>query len=454
VEHLAPILDQIGRGGRPLWHRWRNQGFNRNRLRRELGHLTDDECAYLRKLARKRCEDAGIAVRSHRRNRPPSDTDATERVESTHDGGVWTIDGRGRISTLEELLDRADVDRGRWYVESWRANAYEAQRAGGGIVQLWQVKASLREHPAWVWSPVEPRVAYEPVTVTDPDVTLVIPDSQNGYRWQDKHRRLEPLHDRRAWDIAIQVAELIKPARIVLLGDMVDFAEGSKRWPVTPDLRATTQPTIEELHWWLARLRLAAPGAEIVYLEGNHEDRIDRALVGSMSELSDLSPAGEDAALVTWRRLLALDSLGIHYRGPYGERVALAADCEAHHGDTVAAGGGATVARMLKGAHVSQIVGHIHRREYAARTIYGPHGRRTIFAASPGTLCRVDGVVPAVKKRVDWQQGLAVLTYDGARTSCQLLPIDNGAAYIYGERLVGVDPGPDIARDTDWSQLA
>ena len=50
-------------------------------------------------------------------------------------------------------------------------------------------------------------------------------------------------------------------------------------------------------------------------------------------------------------------------------------------------------ARMLKGAHVSQIVGHIHRREYAARTIYGPHGRRTIFAASPGTLCRVDGVV-------------------------------------------------------------
>jgi hypothetical protein len=284
-------------------------------------------------------------VRPHRRNRPPSDTDATERVESTHDGGVWTIDGRGRISTLEELLDRADVDRGRWYVESWRANAYEAQRAGGGIVQLWQVKASLREHPAWVWSPVEPRVAYEPVTVADPDVTLVIPDSQNGYRWQDKHRRLEPLHDRRAWDIAIQVAELIKPARIVLLGDMVDFAEGSKRWPVTPDLRATTQPTIEELHWWLARLRLAAPNAEIVYLEGNHEDRIDRALVGSMSELSDLSPAGEDAALVTWRRLLALDSLGIHYRGPYGERVTLAADCEAHHGDTVAAGGGATVAR-------------------------------------------------------------------------------------------------------------
>ena len=126
-------------------------------------------------------------------------------------------------------------------------------------MQLWQVKASLREHPAWVWSPVKPRQTFERVQVADPDVTLVIPDSQNGYRWVDRHQRLEPLHDRRAWDIAVQVAALLKPARIVLLGDMVDYAEGSKRWPVTPDLRATTQPTIEELHWWLSLIHISEP---------------------------------------------------------------------------------------------------------------------------------------------------------------------------------------------------
>jgi hypothetical protein len=98
---------------------------------------------------------------------------------------------------------------------------------------------------------------------------------------------------------------------------------------------------------------------------------------------------------------------------------------------------------MLKGAHVSQIVGHIHRREYGCRTVWGPRGPRTIFAASPGTLCRVDGV-----------QGLAVLTYDGKRTSCQVIPIDDGAAYVYGERIEGADRGAEISRAVDWPQIA
>ena len=459
MSRLHDLLDQPGVvTGVPLWRRWRNQGFNRNRLKRELAHLSDEEVRQLRELAKKRCDEHGVDARRRKsriKKPKPIVGEVLDKVESKHQGSVWPIDGMGRISTLDDLLDRADVDRSRWHVESWKANSYEAQRQGGGIVQLWQVKANLRENPAGVWSPVEPRQKFEAVTLTQPaETTLVIPDSQNGYRWRDKHRTLEPLHDRRAWSIAIQVAELVRPQKIVLLGDMVDFAEGSKRWPVTPDLRATTQPTIDELNWWLTRLRVAAPQAEIVYLEGNHEDRIDRALASHMPELSELCPAGEVAPLVTWRRLLALDSLGIHYIGPYGARTTLAPDCESHHGTTVASGGGATVARILKGAHVSQIIGHIHRREYACRTIHGPAGRCTIFAASPGTLCRVDGVVPAVSKRVDWQQGLAVLVHDGARTSCQIIPIDEGVAYIYGDRLVGDDPGPDIARDTDWPQLA
>jgi hypothetical protein len=449
MRDLSAMVDQPGkRSDAPLWRRWRNEGWNRNRCKHDLAGLTDDELKELRRLCMDRAKAEGIM---RTKAQPPTDH---QRIDSSVKDGVWTIDGRGRISSLGQLLDRAEVDTDRWYVESWRANAYEAQRAGGGVVQLWQVKASLREHPAWVWSPVKPRQTFERVQVADPDVTLVIPDSQNGYRWVDRHSRLEPLHDRRAWDIAVQVAALLKPARIVLLGDMVDYAEGSKRWPVTPDLRATTQPTIEELHWWLAQLRETCPLAEIVYLEGNHEDRIDRALLSGMPELVNVTPAGEDRPLVTWRRLLALEALGIDYVGPYGERVTLHDDCEAHHGSTVASGGAATVARMLKGAHVSQIVGHIHRREYGCRTVWGPRGPRTIFAASPGTLCRVDGVVPAVHKRVDWQQGLAVLTWDGKRTSCQVIPIDDGAAYVYGERVEGADRGAEISRAVDWPQIA
>lgn len=447
IDLQALVFKPGKRSDRPFYLRWKSEGWNRNRLRGELEGLTDDQIVELRRLCYAQAKaDADPDAE-------PTSKASREQINSSVKAGVWTIDARGRISTLGQLLDRAEVDTDRWYVDTWRANSYEAQRAGGGIVQLWQVKASLRERPAWLWSPVEPRDTFEPVTVDNPEITLVIPDSQNGYSWTDKYRRLEPLHDRRAWHIAIQAAEILQPDRIFLLGDMVDFAEGSKRWPITPDLRATTQPTIEELHWWLARLRAAAPGAACYYAAGNHEDRLDRALVGAVPELIPLRPAGEDAALVTWERLLSLDALGIEYLAPYGRVLALADDCEATHGSTVAQGGGATVARILRSAHVSQVVGHIHRREYAARTIYGPSGRRVIFAASPGSLCRIDGVVPAVKRRVDWQQGLAILRH-GKRTSCELVPIDEGEAWIEGKHVIGRDLGADIAVDTGWDQLA
>ena len=452
------------RSSRPFWLRWRSQGWNRNRVARTIGHLSDEEVRSLRRRAIEMCHEHGVDPYPRKKKRkrgkkikataPEQEKSIVDSVESAQSGGVWTINSTGRIHTLDQLMERANVDQKRWYVETWRANAYEAQRSGGGIVQLWQVKASLRERPEWMWKPVQPRKKFKKVTLTKPEVTLVIPDSQNGYRWIKNHQRLEPLHDRRAWDVAVQVAAQIKPDRIVLLGDMVDFAEGSKRWPVTPDLRATTQPTIDELYWWMLKLREECPDAHIDYLEGNHEDRIDRAMVSHMPELSSLRAALDSTPLVTWRRLLALDSLGIHYTGPYGESVALYDDCEASHGTTVASGGGATVARVLKGSHVSKVFGHIHRREYACRTIHDTKGHRVIFAVSPGTLCRVDGAVPAASKRVDWQQGLAILVNDGNRTSCQLIPIDDGIAYIHGQRVVGRDPGVFIARDTDWPQLA
>jgi len=459
VHSLDELLDQPGRRyGAPLWLRWRNQGWNRNRLASELGHLTDEQVRYLRRRAKEKCDEHGEDARRNGRDRASKPStqqqDGADKFDSKVSGDVWTIDSQGRISTLDQLLDRAEVDRQRWCVDTWRANAYEAQRAGGGIVQLWQVKASLSERPAWMWSPVEPRAQYKQVERDEPEVTLVLPDSQNGYKWDANMRRLEPLHDRRCWDIAVQVAEMLKPDRIVMLGDMVDFAEGSKRWPITNDLRATTQPTIEELYWWMHRIRSVAPQAEYRYLEGNHECRLDRALIGTVAELSNLRPACDPEPLVTWRRLLALDSLGIHYDAPYGTTITLAPDCEANHGTVVAQGGGATAARILKGAHVSQIYGHIHRREYGCKTVYGPQGRRTIFAASPGTFSRVDGVVPAVKERIDWQQGIAILVNDGARTSCQVIPIDDGVTYVHGQRVVGKDPGFDIARDTGWPQLA
>ena len=474
------LLTSFGDSDSPIIERWYRQDFRKGvvyRLMPELrGILTEDDIVSLQEEAKSILREeyklspfVKRSLRPKKKDMPdyrPAHIQAAvqevderlipQEISHNHNGDCWTLTSKGRIHTLAQLLEAAEVDTHRWYVVSWKANTYEAQRAGGGIVQLWQVKAELRERAAWLWQPVKPREIYEPPAVDHIKTTLVIPDSQNGYRWMDDMKRLEPLHDRLAWDIVCQVAEKAQPDRIILLGDMVDFAEGSKRWPVTRDLMATTQPTIEELHWWLHRLRDKCPKSQIKYLEGNHEDRIDRSLSQLQPELSGLRAAGEDVALLTWRRLLALDSLGIEYVGPYSSdsRITLHDDCEAAHGHTVRSGGGATVAAILKGAHNSQLCGHIHRREYAARTIHGPKGTRSIFACSPGTICRVDGIVPNAGGRLDWQQGFAMLTHIHGTTHCTLTPIDKGLSYWRGEVIRGKDWSKQIAEDTGWSQLA
>jgi hypothetical protein len=71
----------------------------------------------------------------------------------------------------------------------------------------------------------------------------------------------------------------------------------------------------------------------------------------------------------------------------------------------------------------SVIYGHVHRREWAEVTRQDHDGPRTIMAASPGCLARLDGAVPSTKqgtdldgrplvRHEDWQSGAAVIPYN------------------------------------------
>jgi hypothetical protein len=86
------------------------------------------------------------------------------------------------------------------------------------------------------------------------------------------------------------------------------------------------------------------------------------------------------------------------------------------------------------------IYGHIHRSEIAWKTRLDYDGAKTIMAASPGCLARIDGAVPSTKGGTDldgrpisvtedWQQGLGVVYYqDGGenRFSYENMHIYNG----------------------------
>jgi hypothetical protein len=374
------------------------------------------------------------------------------QVEDKVESGTRVLTGKG-VRSVAQLLRESNVNQEEWIVVKKVINKWDSVTKEG-VQPLWQVKAWLERRPDWFVTPVKPVRALKrrrSVNAGPDQICLIIPDSQHGYRRLDSGK-LEPLHDRAACDLAVQAAQEIQPAVIVLLGDMLDLAPWSLKYPVEASLRDTTQPALVELHWWIASLRTASPKAQIVYLEGNHENRITRALVEKMQEAVNLRPADEldSSSMLSMQRLLSLDKLDVEYHGPYGAAWWLWDKVKIHHGNVVRQGGGKTVSAMLGNASYSQVVGHIHRREYAARAIEYAGGQKVISAMSPGCLCRVDGAVPhnAGSSILDWQQGLGLVYKFGEQLSMQVVPIDKGRMVLHGKTYTGVDHADLLRTET------
>ena len=370
-----------------------------------------------------------------------------------------------RIKTLEDLLAAANVSPD-WEVAHWKANAWEqAQKTSDGhakIVTLHQVKASLVKKLESKHRPAQPVITVKhtrrPPRTDQTRRCLFIPDSQVGYRWRDRYKYLDPMHDRLAMDACVKLAAQGFDT-IFLLGDMADLGEWQRKFPTEPSLKNTTQPTIDELHWWLAHLRAAAgEDCEIIYLAGNHEERVLKRLIVDVPEAVNLAVAGEEIGALHVAKLLRLAELNIKWVGPYGMDYWLWDRIRVTHGTTVRPSGGQTVGAVLRGASWSEVFGHIHRLEYAEKTLHSPEGPKTIACMSPGSLCRLDpGLVPGFKKRQDWQTGVGVAWLkegDGhSEAFIQAIPIRKGGLIWADGYIQGEDQTEKIARDTGWSQF-
>src|SRR5690606_6039783 len=100
----------------------------------------------------------------------------------------------------------------------------------------------------------------------------VLPDMQIGY-WRDKDGELQPTHDETAIDVALAVTKAAKPSLVVMVGDNLDLPEFGK-YRLSPAFQQTTQAAIDRATLLCAQVRAAAPDARIVWLAGNHEERM------------------------------------------------------------------------------------------------------------------------------------------------------------------------------------
>lgn len=254
---------------------------------------------------------------------------------------------------------------------------------------------------------------------------LMIPDIHFGFRRVNEE--WVPLHDVKAVQAALEMAADIKCTEVVILGDICDFAELGK-FVCENDLLQTTQRSLDEAHLFLQRLRdIVGPKCKITLIEGNHEARAEKKLLECAPQFSQLKAAGSDIPAISIQNLLGLDALNINYVGPYKAVYWLFGCVRVTHGQICKKRGGQAEGASLVEYAVHQVAGHTHKMALACRTVHGPKGPEVLFAMNPGTLARIDGIVPSGGTDHDWQQSCGIVFQDtDGQIFMSLVPIING----------------------------
>lgn len=360
------------------------------------------------------------------------------------------------LGKLVEMLEKKNIDINE-IGDIKRVKLYQAlTKDAEGEAQVHDL-AAIQFSPKWEtgpeWPVIQPGPAIKLPTpkakkkkATTFKTCVVPPDIQIGY-YRNREGVLEPTHDEKALEICIKVIEDLQPEVIALVGDNLDLPEMGK-YVTYPAYAQTTQASIDRATLFCAQLRSAAPEAKIIWLAGNHEERMPKYLVQNAGAAYGLRKGNtpDSWPVLSVPYLCRMDEFGIEYRPGYpasdywvNEKLRII------HGDRVKSSG-STAHVYLNNEKTSVIYGHIHRIETAFKTREDFDGPRTIMAASPGCLARIDGAIPSTKGGVDldgrpltrhenWQQGLGVVRYEdeGAhRFSYDVIPIYNGWAIYQG----------------------
>ena len=277
-------------------------------------------------------------------------------------------------------------------------------------------------------------------------VAVILPDMQIGY-YRNADGSLEPTHDEEALSISMAIIKKLRPDRIIMVGDNLDFPEFGK-YRLSPAYAITTQASIDRATTLCAELRAAAPEALIDWISGNHEERLVNFILDNAKVSFGLRRGNtpDSWPCISVPYLCRFNDYGVNYVAGYpAGQVWINQRLKVIHGNKVRSNG-STAHAYLNDSKVSVIYGHIHRREWAERSREDWDGAKTIMAASPGTLARCDGAVPSTKGGMDldgrpmtivedWQQGLAVVSYEDGEGAFwyEQIPIHNKTAFFRGK---------------------
>ena len=198
-----------------------------------------------------------------------------------------------------------------------------------------------------------------------------------------------PFEDKKAWGLMLKVAKSLSLQGVILLGDFIDCYSVSSFDKENRDITLT-----EEIKAGKHRLKeLEALGAkEYVYLEGNHEDRMQRVAKSNPNLRDSLDLKARLALGPQWlyKKYRDMHTIGnvtfTHDLGRVGKYA---------------------VAQAKADAHTNIVIGHLHRLQYL---LDGDAQGTPQLAFCPGWLG--DPAKANYMKRLrmnrDWAQGFAL----------------------------------------------
>jgi predicted phosphodiesterase len=218
-----------------------------------------------------------------------------------------------------------------------------------------------------------------------------------------------PYQDDKAIKCVLDYSRKYKPDRIIINGDLIDFYTLSV-FDKCPERKDSLQDEIDKTKVFLNKLRRGYKG-EIVYLQGNHENRLQRFLWNNPVLVSVNALSTENLFELKKNNIKEVKVNGDYWSAESGEYQI--GDLTIQHGDgrlngakySQNPGYAAFNTLKMKGGN-NVVMGHTHR----LAMLYNRVGDKSIVGVEGGCLCQTT--------RGNWQQGFVTfkskgkLTYD------------------------------------------
>lgn len=225
-----------------------------------------------------------------------------------------------------------------------------------------------------------------------------------------------PNHDAAAVLTTLRAINFLQPSYVVVLGDFADFASLSGHDRDRPTRESLQQEAVA-VNTMLTAIETASPEAKRIYIQGNHEHRLDRYLMRTAEQVFPFVRFQDIINLTQWTYV------------PYRSSYKLGKLYLTH--DTGRAGINAH--RYARDSHMGNtIIGHTHRMAYEVKgTFQGqPH-----LAAMFGWLGDAKKAAEYAHEAnsSDWVHGFGIgyMEQDGV-VHVTPVPIINGKALVEG----------------------